>query len=74
MNFGEAQDLLRNRKRISRKGWNGKGMFVIQTELYTKEGIKIDNECYLLKNVKGSFNTWIPSITDLNANDWEENK
>ena len=29
MNFGEALDLLKQGKKLSRDGWNGKGMWII---------------------------------------------
>lgn len=28
MNFGQAIEALKNSKKVARKGWNGKGMFV----------------------------------------------
>lgn len=32
MNFGEAIQALKEGKRVTRKGWNGKGMFLFLTE------------------------------------------
>ena len=32
MKFGEAIEQARNGKRITREGWNGKGMYVYMTE------------------------------------------
>jgi len=71
MNFGEAMEFLKISKALARKGWNGKGMFVEKTPLYTPEDIRIDNDCLILYNVNGLYNTWVPSITDLFAEDWE---
>lgn len=32
MNFGEAIEALKEGKRVARKGWNGKGMFLYLTQ------------------------------------------
>ena len=75
--FGTALKMLEDGKCVARKGWNGKGMYVVKHDLYiqdskfTPHNIKIDNECLCLYNVKGQYNTWIPSITDLFAKDWD---
>lgn len=71
MKFGEVLELLKEGKCVSRQGWNGKNMYVTKTKLYTPENIQIDNDCLVLYNVHGSYNTWIPSITDLLAEDWK---
>ena len=74
--------------RMTRKGWNGKGLFVVYQKGYP-EGIKCNaqtaeawgiNEGDLFKcepyfqinTVNGSHAMWVPSIGDLLANDWEE--
>lgn len=73
---------LKNGAKIQRKGWNGKGIFVYMvprgiydtcTEATSKEfGDKVQYEPYFaIKNVKDTINTWVPSISDLLANDWE---
>ena len=56
--------------RLARKGWNGKGMHVIKSNIFTTSNMKIENEVLLLFNVQQQYNTWMPSITDLLANDW----
>jgi len=71
MNFGEALELLKQGKAVNRKGWNGKGMHVILCKLYTPDNIQVNNDCLLLFNVTRRYNTWVPSITDLFAEDWE---
>jgi hypothetical protein len=70
MNFGQALELLKDGKCLSRKGWNGKNMYVVMEKLYTSSNIEIANPCLLLYNVSGQYNTWIPSITDIFAEDW----
>lgn len=66
MNFGTALENLKLGNTISRTGWNGKGMHV---EL-RKANANL-NEHLALKNVKGTFDTWVPSISDLLAEDWQ---
>lgn len=39
LNFGQAIEALKQNKRVQRKGWNGKGMF-----LWIKEGVNIKAE------------------------------
>ena len=82
MNFGQALENVKQGKRVGRKGWNGKGMFVYYvpasnykacTESAKKEfGDTVPYEPYLaIKNVKGTVSTWVPSINDCLAEDWE---
>lgn len=71
LNFGDALQILKIGGKVARKGWNGKGMHVRRVNLITTNNIPIDNECLILKNVNGCYNTWIPSITDIFAEDWE---
>jgi hypothetical protein len=76
MTFGQAQIELDKGKRVARKGWNGKNIWI---KKYTDvklpwRGIGlVDLEpFYVIKNTKGTFNTWVPSISDLQAEDYEE--
>ncbi|WP_187119059.1 DUF2829 domain-containing protein [Bacillus marasmi] len=56
---------------IARRGWNGKGMY-IQLHKGTDFEHAIIEPFLVIKNVNNSFNTWVPSISDLLAIDWEE--
>lgn len=80
--FGDAIDLVKEGKKIARKGWNGKGMFVYYipensyptvTEIAKDEfGEKVNYNPYLaIKNVNGRVSTWVPSINDCLAEDWQ---
>ena len=83
MNFGEAIEYVKNGAKIHRDGWNGKGMFVyyvpkgsyapyseVAKEIVNSDGL-VDYEPYLaIKNVKGTVSTWVPSINDVLAEDW----
>lgn len=70
MNFGEALEKVKAGEKIFRHGWNVKGMFVVYQKGYPDAwGLC---EPYLQINmVNGSHATWVPSINDILANDWE---
>ncbi len=68
-NFGEAIKYLKRGIKVARKGWNGKGMYIQYCEGKDHE-FSIIEPFLLIKNVKNSFNTWVPSISDLLAEDW----
>ena len=71
MSFGKVLEALKVGQCVARKGWNGKGMHVSVLELYVDKDVKIDNPCLVLYNAQGKYNTWIPSVTDIFAEDWE---
>lgn len=71
MTFGLAVEATGKGFAIERAGWNGKNMHVTRTKLYTPDNIQVDNDCLLLFNVTGRYNTWVPSITDIMAEDWK---
>ena len=84
MNFGQAVELLKAGKRVSRAGWNGRGMFVyhvpaasypaqtgVAKEFFGEDAM-VPYAAYLaIKNVNGTVSTWVPSINDVLAEDWE---
>jgi len=70
LSFSEALQLMQMGNYLSRKGWNGKGLHVIISRLFTDDDTLIKNPCFLLWNPKNDYNTWMPSITDIFANDW----
>ena len=86
LTFGGALELLKEGLKVTRKGWNGKGMFVVLQKGYP-EGIKCNKqtaeawglkegdlfkcEPYLqIKMVNGSHSMWVPSVNDCLATDW----
>lgn len=84
MSFGLALELLKDGQKLARQGWNGAGQFVYlvpanayqaQTgvaKAYWGEGKLVPYGAYLaLKGVDGIVRTWVPSITDCLAEDWE---
>lgn len=84
--FGEALRLLRQGKRMVRRGWNGKGLSVVYQKGYPQgipcnkqtaeawgmnEGDLFKCEPYLqISTVDGSHAMWVPSIRDCLADDW----
>lgn len=80
--FGFALELLKKGAKMCRKGWNGEGMFIYYvpansysaiTSVAKKQfGDKVRYNPYLaIKNVDGTVSTWVPSINDCLAEDWE---
>lgn len=83
MSFGHAVEALKMGKKVARKGWNGKGMFL----WYVPEGkyparmeaIKGHYPCDLvpysayiaMKAADGAVVPWLASQTDVLAEDWE---
>lgn len=84
LTFGDALHMLKLGKKVAREGWNGKGMFVFLVPgsvfkvnrppllgIYP-EGTEINYRPHLdLKAVDGSISTWVPSINDCLAEDWQ---
>lgn len=84
MDFSHALLLLKEGKRLTRSGWNGKGMWV---ELqFPDDGSKMTRPYIFINVPYGSSSQleelkdaigldripWIPSQTDLMSYDWEE--
>lgn len=83
MDFAQALVLVKAGKRIAREDWYRYGMFVYyvpggeystQTEVAKKQfGDSILYNPYLaIKTTNASVSTWVPSIDDCLAEDWEE--
>lgn len=71
MTFSEALIQLKDGEKLTREGFNGKGLF-IQAQ-FPDEHSKMKNP-YLFINAEalgGTLNPWFPSQTDLFATDWE---
>jgi hypothetical protein len=85
MNFGKALEALKEGKKVSRSGWNGKGMYI-----YIQNGSQISREQARnghlavlpepitirphidMKDAEGKIVIgWLASQTDLLAEDWE---
>jgi hypothetical protein len=86
VNFGDALSMLRAGARVTRQGWNGRGMWIglqpgypdgvpanAQTAKVTglAEGTKVIVRPYLvMKTVNDELVPWVASQSDLLADDW----
>jgi hypothetical protein len=66
MDFSEGLHYLKKGYKISREGWNGKGMYV-----FLNRNIEDIEPFFVIRTVDKIYNTWVPSISDLLAGDWE---
>lgn len=86
MNFGQALELLKSGRRVSRAGWNGKGMWLAYQRGYP-EGIAINKNTadatglaegtvckflpyLIMRTAQGDFVPWLASQSDILADDW----
>jgi hypothetical protein len=74
MEFGDVLNRLDRSHpgKYARKGWNGKGLFIAAQ--YPDEHSKMGNPYLYIDATAlgGTLNPWVPSQTDLFANDWYE--
>lgn len=71
LDFSETLVAIKQGMRLARNGWNGKGMYVrIVNDLTIIDDLNEKLEPILIIVNGSRLNTWIPSISDLLANDW----
>ena len=84
LDFSEALIEIKNGKRVQRKGWNGKGMFIFLVHsskfkvnrapllgIYP-EGTEINYHAHIdMKTADWVVVPWLCSQTDMLAEDWE---
>ena len=70
MDFGDAVRALKAGKRVSRAGWNGKGMWLALQ--VPDEHSKMGLPYIYMSTVSGKFVPWLASQTDVLAEDWSE--
>lgn len=66
--FGEAIELLKQGFRVSRTGWNGKGMHLALQE--PDEHSKMTLPYIYMYTAQGDRVPWLASQTDLLSEDW----
>jgi hypothetical protein len=84
LTFGHALALIKEGKKLARKGWNGKGQFVflVQGSTFTvnrppllgiyPEGTEINYHAHIdLRNAQGQIVPWFASQGDMLSEDWE---
>lgn len=78
MDFGEALFALKQGRRVARKGWNGKGMWLkLVTNYSVTHNLEPNKILPLLpwigmRTATEEFVPWLASQTDLLAEDWED--
>ena len=83
MDFSSALRLLKDGKKLSRSGWNGKGMFIFLVKGSTfkvnrppllgiyDDGTEIKYQSHVdMKTADGTIVPWLCSQSDMLANDW----
>ncbi len=68
MNFGHALDALKSGKKVARKGWNGKGMF-LEIQIPDKNS-KMTLPYIWMWTACENRVPWLASQTDVLAEDW----
>lgn len=84
LTFGLAVEALKKGALMARTGWNGKGMFIflVQGSQFQVNrapllgifpaGTKINYRPHIdIKGADGGISTWVPSIGDVLAEDWQ---
>jgi hypothetical protein len=76
MDFGQIIELLKQGKKASRKGWNGKGLWVEmqRPDVHSKMTLPYLYLNYPVdaQNTPGARVPWLASQTDILAEDWYE--
>lgn len=81
LNFGDAITALKAGSKVSREGWNGKGMFLYHVPANTypaitdvakaQFGTHVPYDAYIaMKTVGNTVVPWLASQTDILAEDW----
>lgn len=85
MNFGQALEALKQGKRVSRSGWNGKGMWLVLIPGSTFKveegrplakhisiGTEVNYHAHIdMKTAQNTIVPWLASQTDVLAEDWD---
>ena len=81
MNFGKAIDLLKEGKKLSRKGWNGKNQYIelatnisyknVDGEIININHKTIGNKAIAFIGTSGVQIGWLASQSDMLSDDWE---
>ena len=70
--FSRALHTLKQGGKVARAGWNGKGMYIDMQ--VPDENSKMGRPYLFIKSVDDKLVPWLPSQTDLLAEDWFEVK
>ena len=82
MDFGKALELLKQGKKVARKGWNGKSQYIElatnvsyknhQGEIVNVDHAQMGNKAIAFVGTSGVQLGWLASQSDMLSNDWEE--
>ena len=82
MNFGNAIELIKEGKKVSRSGWNGKEQYIeLATNISYKNSLgeiinvehdAIGNKAIAFVGTSGVQLGWLASQSDMLAEDWKE--
>lgn len=70
MKFGDALDALHYGRKVTREGWNGKGMW-LALQVPDKHS-KMSRPYIYMSTVDSQLVPWVASQSDLLALDWQE--
>lgn len=74
MSFEKALTLLKTGHVLQRQGWNGKGLYVrmvVDSTITVGEQQVNVQPYFVIVNSSKTVNTWVPSVSDIVANDWQ---
>lgn len=72
MDFGDAIRAMKQGCHVSRKGWNGKGMFLYLEAWGDAKDEAGYEPCIVIRNAVGELQPgWLASQADMLATDWE---
>lgn len=66
--FGDALEYLKQGHKLTRRGWNGKDMYIMLQR--PTERSKMTLPYIYMKTVQGDLVPWLASQTDMLAEDW----
>jgi len=69
MNFGQAIEALKKGSKVTRKGWNGKNMWLCLQIPDTNS--KMTLPYIFMQTVQSDLVPWLASQTDILSEDWE---
>ena len=81
MNFGKALDFLKEGKKVTRKGWNGKNQYIelatnisyknVDDEIININHKTMGNKAIAFIGTSGTQIGWLASQSDMLSDDWE---
>ena len=72
LNFGQAVEALKSGQRVSREGWNGKGMFLFYVDSW-EYGVNTEyakQPFIAMKTAQNMVVPWLASQSDVLGEDW----